>query len=81
MDFEFLPQQVIPSSTYNSQSNKKIYDSICNVVKDNKLFNDFKSMDENKLVNCNICSLNDLQNERSIFEKNFDCHPDYFDNN
>jgi len=77
MDFEFLPQQVIPSSTYNSHYNKHIYDSIFNVAKDNKLFND----NENNLVNYNISALNDLQNERSIFEKNFDCHPDYFDNN
>ena len=83
MDFEFHPQQVnFASSNYNSQYNKIIYNSIFNVdVNDNKLFNDFNSMDENNLVNYNIYALNDLQNKRSIIEKNFDCPPDYFDNN
>ena len=80
MDFEFLPQQInFASLNYNSQYNKEIYDNIFNVSKDNKLFNDLNSMDENNLVNYNICSLNDLQNERNIFEKNFDCPQDYLE--
>ena len=82
MDFDFLPQQVnIALSTYNSMYNKKIYDSIFNVNNNNKLFNDFNSMDENYLMNYNICALNDLQNERSIIEKNFDFPQDSLDKN